>query len=367
MILTVFFYIFVAVTGIQIIYYIVFSSILFKSKKKKLTEEQPPVSVIILVKNNATIIEEKLPFILAQNYVKFEVVVINNASTDNTLDSLEQFSQNHSNLKIVNVENNEVFWGNKKYALTLGIKAAKYENLFFTDVKSEPLSEFWLATMSKHLRGKKTIILGYSKYQKQGSLSNLIIRFENLLTAIKNFTFSKFGNPFTAFGDNFAYSKTDFFKVKGFINHMKLHFGEHDLFLKDAANHKNVGFTIAENSFVEKEIPASFGEWFHEQRKKSSLKKHYKFKHRFLLSLFTLSKLCFFILGALLFFFYSWQILSAIVLTYYLVQFIIIGIAAKKLKEPYLIFALPFLEIGLLLIQITIFMVNLISKPNHWK
>jgi asparagine N-glycosylation enzyme membrane subunit Stt3 len=71
--------------------------------------------------------------------------------------------------------------------------------------------------------------------------------------------------------------------------------------------------------------------------------------------------------ASLLAFFYPWQMILPIVLTYFLVQYIIVGIAANKLKEPYLIFVLPFLEIGLLLIQISIFSANLISKPNDWK
>jgi asparagine N-glycosylation enzyme membrane subunit Stt3 len=64
---------------------------------------------------------------------------------------------------------------------------------------------------------------------------------------------------------------------------------------------------------------------------------------------------------------YPWQIILGIVLGYFLVQYIIIGLSAKKLKEPQILFFLPFLDFSLLLIQISIFIANLISKPNHWK
>lgn len=367
MILTVLFYCLVVFTGIQIVYYLSFLSFLFNLKNNKTTEEQFPVSIIIFVKNCASSIQRNLPFILAQNYPKYEVVLINNASTDNTLEVLEKIDTEHTNIKILDVENNEAFWGNKKYALTLGIKAAKYDHLLFTSANSEPTSEFWIAEMSKQFRGKRTIVLAYSKYKKESSLYNLFIRFENLVSALQCFTFAKSGRPFMAFDDNFGYTKKTFFKVNGFINHMKIKYGEADLFLKDAATRKNTSYTIAKHSFVEKETPRSFGKWFIEQRKKSTLKKHYKIKHRFLISLFTLSKLLFYCLGTLFFFIYPWQTVLPIVLTYFLVDFIVKGIASKKLKEPYLIFVLPFLEIGLLLIQIIIFSVNLISKPKHWK
>jgi len=367
MILTVVFYTFVVFTGIQIIYYLTFSTLLYPKKKKRQSIDKVPVSVVIFAKNCAPELKKNLPFILAQEYPKFEVVLINYASTDNTLEVLEDFKSKNNHIKILDVENNEAFWGNKKYALTLGIKAAKYEHLLFTSITSEPHSEFWISEMSKQFTKQKTIILGYSKYKKARSLGNLFVRFENLLAAIQCFSLVKSLSPYMAFDDNFAYTKDSFFKVKGFINHIKLKYGENDLFLKDAATKKNTSYTISKNSFVEKEPPTSFIKWFHLLQNKSVLKKQYKFKHQFLISFFTISKLLFYVLGTFLFFFYPWQIMLPIVLTYFLVQFIIIGITAKKLKEPYLIFVLPFLEIGLILIQITIFIANLISKPNHWK
>ncbi len=365
MILAVVFYTFIVCTAIQIIYYISFSSSLFNRKQKKRTAEQVPVSVIIFAKDCATALEKNLPFILAQNYTKFEVVLINNASTDNTLEVIEKFKARNHNIKVLDVENNEAFWGNKKYPLTLGIKAAKHEHLLFTSPHAEPVSEFWIAEMAKQFRGKKTITLGYTKYKTKNSLGNFFIRFHNLITALQCFSFAKLGNPFMAFGDNFGYQRKTFFKVKGFINHIKLKYGENDLFLKDAANKKNIAFTIAKDSFIEKEAPTSFENWFQEQRIKSLFKKQYKLKHRFLISFFTVSKSFFYLFGILSFFFYPWQIMLPITLIYFLVQYIVVGIAASRLKEPYLIFVLPFLEIGLLLIQISIFIANLISKPKH--
>jgi hypothetical protein len=239
--------------------------------------------------------------------------------------------------------------------------------LLFTSADTEPVSEFWIAEMSKQFSGKRTITLGYTKFKSKNTLANFFIRFHNLVTALQCFSFAKLGSPFMAFGDNFGYQKKTFFKVKGFINHIKLKYGENDLFLKDAATKKNTSFTISKESFIEKNPPSSFRNWFQQQRKKRILKKQYKLKHRFLLSFFTVSKLLFYVCASLLAFFYPWQMILPIVLTYFLVQYIIVGIAANKLKEPYLIFVLPFLEIGLLLIQISIFSANLISKPNDWK
>jgi hypothetical protein len=52
------------------------------------------------------------------------VVLIDDASSDSTLDIFEDL-KNYTQYPFGKVRNNEAFWGNKKYALTLGIKAAK--------------------------------------------------------------------------------------------------------------------------------------------------------------------------------------------------------------------------------------------------
>ena len=331
--------------------------------KREISET--PVSVIVYSKNQAKELQEFLPLILDQDFFKFEIILINNASTDETCNIVEVLEKKHDNLRLLNVENNEAFWGSKKYALTLAIKSSKYDNLLFTDVNCTAVSKHWVSEMSSKFSTNKTIVLGYKKYQKENSLTNIIIRFEQLLTAIKCFGFTKMGSSFMAFGDNFAYQKSEFFRVNGYINHMRISDGADDLFIKDAANNKNTSFSISENSFIEGPAPTSFSKWFSDKKKEIIITKKYKFKYRFLLKLFTFSKVLFYILATILFFLYPYQIILPITLAYFLLQYIVIGISAKKLKEPQIIFFLPFLEIALILIQISIFSANLISKPNH--
>jgi biofilm PGA synthesis N-glycosyltransferase PgaC len=68
----------------------------------RLAEHQPmqampavniPVSVIISARNEARNLTENLPYILQQNYPDFEVVVINDCSTDNSEDVLKDIQK----------------------------------------------------------------------------------------------------------------------------------------------------------------------------------------------------------------------------------------------------------------------------------
>ena len=80
---------------------------------------------------------------------------------------METFKEMYPNrVKLVNVEANEQFWGSKKYALTLGIKAASYEHLLFSDADCKPVSENWIIEMTSEFSENKQLVLGYGAYRK---------------------------------------------------------------------------------------------------------------------------------------------------------------------------------------------------------
>ena len=175
-------YFFIVIVAIQLSYYLgVFGKFAF-AKAQKTTPKRIPISVIVCAKNEEEHVAKFIPLLAEQDYPDFEIVLIDDASSDDTLDLFEEFEKEYSNIRLVKVENNEAFWGNKKYALTLGIKAAKKDYLLFTDADCYPTSKEWITAMSSQFTMQKTIVLGYGGYEKiNNSLLNKIIRFETLL------------------------------------------------------------------------------------------------------------------------------------------------------------------------------------------
>lgn len=369
MLLDFIFYTFVAVVCIQVYYYLFFLGRFAFLKLGKSLSKNIPVSVIICAKNEAENLKNNLPFIISQDYLNFEIVLINDDSHDDTLEVMESFSLNHSNIKIVNVKNIEAFWGNKKYALTLGIKAAKYNHLLFTDADCKPVSKHWISDMCSCFNTKKTIVLGYGAYIKiKNSFLNKLIRFETLMTAIQYFSFAKTGMPYMGVGRNLAYTKTTFFNANGFMSHMKVRSGDDDLFINQTANNNNTAICFTKNSFTESVPETTFKKWFKQKRRHVSTAKYYKLKHKILLALTYIFNLLFWALFILLLVFkFNWQIVIYLFLLRLITQYTIIGISAKKLEEKGILILLPFLEMFLIITQLTIFINNLISKPNHWK
>jgi glycosyltransferase involved in cell wall biosynthesis len=362
-------YVFIFIASIQFIYYIfIFSRFAF-AKINQPSLKNISISVIVCAKNEAKNLSTLIPKLLEQDYPSFEIVLINDASSDNTLEIMESFELKYSNIKVVNVINNEAFWGNKKYALTLGIKASSYDFLLFTDADCNPKSNQWIKTMSSHFTNKKSIIIGYGAYaKKKNSLLNKLIRYETLFTALQYFSYTKIGIPYMGVGRNLAYKKDTFYKANGFMSHMNIRSGDDDLFVNQVATNENTSICFSQNSFTISKPKKTFSQWFKQKRRHISTAKYYKLQHKFLLGLFYLSQILFWILSiSLLIISYKPIIVISLISLKLMVQYIIIGKTAKKLDETDTIIWSPFLEIFLVIFQLSIFISNLISKPKHWK
>ncbi len=279
------------------------------------------------------------------------------------------FKAEYENVKVVNVKSVEAFWGNKKYALTLGIKAATHEILLFTDADCQPQSRHWITEMCSKLNQKQHLVMGFSPYKKiKGSFLNVLIRFETFMTAVQYFSYQLSGQPYMAVGRNLAYSKSLFFEANGFINHIKIKSGDDDLFVNQIATKKNTTICYSKQSFVQSQPKLKFRSWIRQKRRHISTASFYRTKHKVMLGLFYISQILFYVLGILLLLFlFQWETVLLLILLRYIMQYFILYSAAKKLDEKDLLLYLPILECSLIIVQFSIFIHNFISKPKHWK
>jgi len=344
-----------------------FSVFLFSNSSTKEKSESFPVSLIICAKNEAKNLKTHIPFWLDQEYPDFEIILINDASSDHSLEVMESFAKKHSCIKIVDVENNEAFWGSKKYALTLGIKKAKHERMIFTDADCKPASNKWLEEMTANFTKEKQLVLGFGGYQKKSGLLNKLIRFETLLTAIQYFSYAKAGIPYMGVGRNLGYTRKLFFDTNGFTSHIKIPSGDDDLFVNQVATKKNTALCFSKDSFTKSIPKKTWKGWFLQKKRHLTTAKHYQFKHKFLLGLYASSQVLFWVLAIISIIFLDWKLPLILIGFRFIIHYLIIGSAAKKLEQKDLILLLPFWELFLLFIQMSIFISNTISKPTSWK
>jgi hypothetical protein len=110
---------------------------------------KPLVSIVILNYNGAGYLEKFLPSVLATQYENFEVVVADNASSDN---SIKLLKEKFPTVKIITNSTNEGFAGGYNWALQK-VKA-NYYVLLNSDVAVDP---HWIKPMVKLLESDKTI------------------------------------------------------------------------------------------------------------------------------------------------------------------------------------------------------------------
>lgn len=336
---------------------------------EELNEAQFPVSVIISARNEAENLSKYLPNILEQQYPVFEVVVINDCSVDDSEYILEQFEHKYSHLKVVRVTEHAKFKTGKKFAVTMGIKAAKYDHLLFTDADCQPVSENWIARMAAQFQNPEhQIILGYSPYYKTGSLVNILIRFETVKTAINYFSAALRGNAYMGVGRNMAYTKDVFFKAKGFASHMHIMSGDDDLFVNQNATPQNTAIEIHPDSFMYSEPKAGFGAWFRQKRRHMGAGKMYKARHKRLLSADALTGLLFYgLLIACLFFKPAVYAAAGLFGLRWLLQILVYRKQFIRFQAKDLLWFLPLLDI-VYYVYLNVFgLIGSVIKTSKWK
>lgn len=327
-----------------------------------------PVSVIICARNEENNLKENLSSVLEQDYPDFEVVVVNDCSNDDSKYVLEDFAKRYPRLKVVTISEHERFKHGKKFAVTLGIKAAQNEHLLFTDADCRPASENWLKRMQQHFSDGKEIVLGYSPYQRTKGFLNMLIRFETFYTALNYFSFALTGKPYMGVGRNLAYTRSLFFSGKGFASHMHIMSGDDDLFVNQHANSGNTAIEIHPEAQVWSEPKRTFSSLITQKMRHMGAGKAYKTSHRQMLSLQASSGMGFYIfLIALIALHVQWWILVPVFMIRAIIQLIVYYPIFAKLSYQDLIWWFPVLDFIYYFYLLSLYIIALFKKKARWR
>lgn len=335
----------------------------------ELPEAKLPVSVIISARNEVKNLTENLPAILEQDYPNFEVIVVNDCSSDDSDLVLNEMKERYPHLKVVTKTEHVRFKTGKKFALTLGIKAAAHEHLLFTDADCSPVSKNWITYMAGKFEQPQTqIVLGYSPYFETKNLLNSIIRFETLKTAINYLSAALNSNAYMGIGRNLAYTKTLFFASKGFATHMHVLSGDDDLFVNQNATPSNTAIEIHPDAFMYTYAKTSFGDLFRQKKRHMGVGKLYRAKHRRMLSADALSGLVFYavFITCLALNIEPLWILGVFIMRW-VTQLIIYSKIFKKLAAGPQLWYLPLIDF-VYYIYISVFgLIGTLVKTRQWK
>ena len=287
--------IFVSSLLVQLFYYLFFFVRLVFYKPKQETASVEPVSVIICAWNEEDNLKKHLQSVLEQDHPEFEVIVVNDHSYDETDLLLEAWQKKYDRLRVINLTRDNVNMRGKKFAISIGIKGAKYDRLVFTDADCRPNSKDWLKLISSHLHSETKLVLGFGGFEKRKGLLNKLYRYESVHIAMQYFSYALAGLPYMGVGRNLAYDKELFFQTKGFIKHRHVASGDDDLLVNEVANGRNTVIEIRDDAHTVSEPIESWSAWWLQKRRHLSTGSFYRVTTKFFLGLFTLSHFLFYL------------------------------------------------------------------------
>ena len=216
-------------------------------------QKWPRISVVITAHDNAWQLEHHLPTLLSQDYPGiFEVIVVAEKGDSATEDILKRYLNNRR-LYYTFIPDSSRYMSRKKLAITLGVKASRFEWVLLTDASSTPMSDTWLKTFAQHMNEENKLIVGYSNYDKDAPS---YYRFEQLRTACYLLQDAKKGTAYRTNTKNIAFRKADFIRNDGYRGNLEFTRGEYDFLVTKYAERDRTAVETDSNSWIVDEKPS---------------------------------------------------------------------------------------------------------------
>lgn len=272
--------------GIQIVCILILAGAFAFWKERR--AEGPPVSVIVCARNEAPNLRFLMPLLAVQSHPEFEIIVVSDRSDDGSVEFLDDIAAGDSRIRYINIEKVPEDVNGKKYALTLGIDAARNEVILLTDADCRP-GPRWINEMASAFDEESEIVLGYSPYLKTSGLLNTFIRFETLLTGIQFIGMARMGFPYMGVGRNLAYRKSFFQESNGFNGFMDVTGGDDDLWVNRNAGGTNTRVRSGADSLVWSLPKTTWRSFLDQKFRHLSVGLRYRPLHKVVLGLFHVS------------------------------------------------------------------------------
>ena len=228
--------------------------------------EETGFSIVIPFRNES----ENLPVLLNSladlQYPahKFEILLVDDASEDNSVKSCKEFQEKHPHFRIKILENERRSNSPKKDAISTGIEIAEFDYILTTDADCI-VPKLWLQVFNDFIiKDGYSLIAGPVSLFSSESRKNMkpFRVFEELdVLSLQGAGAGAFGmeQAFMCNGANLCYSKNAFFEVDGFSGNNKIASGD-DVFLLQKFQQKKykVNFLKSQEAIVQTQAQKNF-------------------------------------------------------------------------------------------------------------
>lgn len=188
--------------------------------KPKSHINQPLISIIIVAQNEQDTLPHCLKSLTRLTYPreKMEWILVNDRSRDGTKSLMTEFSEKHSQAKIINIDNLPGKYTGKCYGLIQGIKASRGEIIFFTDADCM-VPPNWIQSTLAQYDENTGMVGGFLILDEKYKKTTLFDRIQSLdwinITAVGT-TWANLHLPLSVFGNNFSIRREVYDQAGGF-------------------------------------------------------------------------------------------------------------------------------------------------------
>jgi cellulose synthase/poly-beta-1,6-N-acetylglucosamine synthase-like glycosyltransferase len=248
--------------------------------------EQPFVSVIVAARNEQATIGKVLQCLSYQTYPNFEVIIINDRSSDRTGHIIAELCLHNPAFHLVDLTKNAGDMPAKKNALRSGIQVSKGEILCFTDADCFP-PPAWIEELVKQFQPDVGLAAGYSPYRmpsgellKRNFFTNSLftfIAYEEFRAALWSAGAIGWSLGWLCTGRNLAYRRTVYDEVGGFEQIKHSISGDDDLFLQLVRRETQwkIRYLQTTLSFVPTLPPSDFSAFIEQRKRHFSASKYF--------------------------------------------------------------------------------------------
>jgi cellulose synthase/poly-beta-1,6-N-acetylglucosamine synthase-like glycosyltransferase len=264
---------------------------------------KPLVSVIVAARNEEANMQGLLDCLVHQDYPEYEIVIVNDRSTDRTPAIIEQSQKRNAQIHRIDITSPSLDMPGKKHALAQGIAGSKGEILLFTDADCLPPST-WITAMVQGFEKNVGLVAGYSPYSLNQestrhersplvSLFLMFIQYEEFKGATWSAGSIGLNRGWLFTGRSLAYRREVYDEVGGFEDIRHSVSGDDDLFLQMVRRKTTwqMRYVTSPGSFVSSGAPVSLREFVEQRTRHFSAGKYFSFPMKLFFFLFHLANL----------------------------------------------------------------------------
>ncbi len=288
-------------------FYLFLTAIFILNKKTEITSNHSPsISVIITSRNFEDHLKEVLPVLLEQDYPDYQIVVVDDCSSDDTEWYLSGLKIQFPHLKTTRIIQETDF--PNALAITVGIRAASKEWLIFLNPLCLIPDKNWLKSYSKELLPGKEVIYGYVNFSGcKGTICNLF-RYEIFDNYFLRGSARYLGIPMPLLDVNIAYKRENFLKRRGFAAVLESPFRENELYMNKISTRRNSTYIMNKSASVGYSDEANWHELMNFKKKQLLLKQKFTVGQRYYLWLNANSRLVFDLLMIIIVILSPWRL-----------------------------------------------------------